>query len=93
MATVVSAARSHRSKEVRRHTLIYLGLAPFLVLAVFPILWMAITAIKLDSDLFLVVAIPFWFSQAPTCKNFVFLFHSTSYGDWFVNTMVISFWV
>jgi multiple sugar transport system permease protein len=93
MATVVVAPRSHRSKELRRHALIYLGLAPFLVLAVFPILWMAITAIKQDSDLYLVDAIPFWFRQAPTWKNFDFLFHSTSYGDWIVNTMVISFWV
>jgi len=93
MATAVVVPRSHRAKEVRRHTLIYLGLSPFLVLAVFPILWMAITAIKQDSDLYLVDAVPFWFRQAPTWKNFDFLFHSTSYGDWIVNTMVISFWV
>jgi len=93
MATVVVAPRSHKSKELRRHTLIYLGLTPFLVLAVFPILWMAITAIKQDADLYLVDAVPFWFRQAPTWKNFDFLFHSTSYGDWIVNTMVISFWV
>jgi len=93
MATVVAAPRSHRSKELRRHTLIYLGLTPFLVLAVFPILWMAITAIKQDADLYLVDAVPFWFLQAPTWKNFDFLFHNTSYGDWIVNTMVISFWV
>ena len=93
MATVVAAPRSHRSKELRRHTLIYLGLTPFLVLAVFPILWMAITAIKQDADLYLVDAVPFWFRQAPTWKNFDFLFHNTSYGDWIVNTMLISFWV
>ena len=93
MATVVVAPRSHKSKELRRHTLIYLGLTPFLVLAVFPILWMAITAIKQDADLYLIDAVPFWFRQAPTWKNFDFLFHNTSYGDWIVNTMVISFWV
>ena len=93
MATVVLAPRSHKSKELRRHTLIYLGLTPFLVLAVFTILWMAITAIKQDADLYLVDAVPFWFRQAPTWKNFDFLFHNTSYGDWIVNTMVISFWV
>jgi multiple sugar transport system permease protein len=93
MATVVVAPRSHKSKELRRHTLIYLGLTPFLVLAVFPILWMAITAIKQDADLYLVDAAPFWFRQAPTWKNFDFLFHNTSYGDWIVNTMLISFWV
>jgi len=93
MSSVAEAPRSHRAREVRRHTLIYLGLAPFLVLAVFPILWMGITAIKQDADLYLVDAIPFWFREAPTWKNFDFLFHNTSYGDWIVNTMAISFWV
>ena len=93
MSSVAVTPRSHRAREVRRHTLIYLGLAPFLVLAVFPILWMGITAIKQDADLYLVDAIPFWFREAPTWKNFDFLFHNTSYGDWIVNTMAISFWV
>jgi multiple sugar transport system permease protein len=98
MATVAipspsGRARSPRHREIRRHVLIYLGLAPFLILAVFPIFWMAITAIKQDADLYLVDAIPFWFRQAPTWKNFDFLFHNTSYGAWIVNTMLISFWV
>jgi multiple sugar transport system permease protein len=94
MATIaVQAPRSARAKAVRRHALVYLGLMPFLVIAVFPIFWMAITAIKQDADLYLVDAVPFWFRQAPTWKNFDFLFNSTSYGDWIVNTMLISFWV
>jgi multiple sugar transport system permease protein len=93
MASVVTVARTHRANEIRRHALIYLGLSPFLVLAVFPIFWMAITAIKQDADLYLVDAVPFWFRQPPTWKNFEFLFHNTSYGDWIVNTMLISFWV
>jgi multiple sugar transport system permease protein len=94
MATVaIQAPRSHRSREIRRHVLIYLGLLPFLVIAVFPIFWMAITAIKQDADLYLMDAVPFWFRQAPTWKNFDFLFYSTSYGAWIINTMSISFWV
>jgi multiple sugar transport system permease protein len=94
MATVAAQApRSHRSREVRRHLLIYLGLLPFIVIAVFPIFWMAITAIKQDADLYLMDAVPFWFRQPPTWKNFDFLFNSTSYGAWIVNTMSISFWV
>jgi multiple sugar transport system permease protein len=94
MATVaVQAPRSHRSREVRRHLLIYLGLLPFIVIAVFPIFWMAITAIKQDADLYLMDAVPFWFRQPPTWKNFDFLFYNTSYGAWIINTMSISFWV
>jgi multiple sugar transport system permease protein len=93
MAAVVGLPRSARARAIRRHVLIYLGLVPFLIIAVFPIFWMAITAIKQDADLYLVDAAPFWFRQAPTWKNFDFLFHSTSYGAWIVNTMSISFWV
>jgi multiple sugar transport system permease protein len=37
--------------------------------------------------------IPFWFNLPPTLKNFVFLFRNTSYPDWIVNTMLVSFWV
>jgi multiple sugar transport system permease protein len=97
MATMVMRAgrppRTHRAKEVRRHVLIYLGLLPFLVIAVFPLLWMAVTAIKQDADLYLQGASPFWFHLPPTWRNFDLLFHQTSYGDWIVNTMAIAFWV
>jgi multiple sugar transport system permease protein len=98
MATVVTAApsrpaRTERQRATRRHLLIYLGLTPFLVIAVFPLFWMAITAIKQESDLYRMDIVPFWFHLPPTWKNFDFLFHHTSYGDWIVNTMAIAFWV
>lgn len=94
MATVaLRAPRTHRQKEIRRHVLVYLGLIPFLVIAVFPIFWMAITAIKQDSDLYLMGANPFWFHLPPTWKNFDILFRQTSYGDWIVNTIAVAFWV
>jgi multiple sugar transport system permease protein len=87
------APRSARSRSVRRHVLIYLGLVPFMIIAVGPVIWMFITAIKQDADLYLVGAIPFWFNLPPTWKNFDFLFNNTFYRDWIVNTMAISFWV
>jgi multiple sugar transport system permease protein len=94
MASVAMAIpRSDRAKEIRRHALIYLGLVPFLILAVFPVLWMAITAIKQEPDLYRMDVVPFWFHLPPTGKNFDLLFHRTSYGAWIVNTMSISFWV
>jgi multiple sugar transport system permease protein len=85
--------RSHRTKELRRHGLIYLGLIPFLAIAVFPIFWMAVTAVKQESDLYRMDVVPFWFHLPPTWKHFDFLFHHTSFGDWMVNTASISFWV
>jgi multiple sugar transport system permease protein len=93
MATAVVLPRSQRSKEIRRHLLTYVGLIPFLILAVFPIFWMLITALKQEPDLYRMDIVPFWFHLPPTLKNFTFLFQRTSYGDWIVNTMAISFWV
>ena len=90
---MVTVPRSRRAKEVRRHVLIYLGLVPFLILAVFPILWMAVTALKQEPDLYRMDTVPFWFHLPPTLKNFNLLFYRTSYGAWIVNTMSISFWV
>ena len=84
---------SRRGRAVRRHVVIYLGLLPFLVLAVFPIFWMVITALKQDPDLYRMDVVPFWFHLPPTWHNFDFLFRNTSYRDWIVNTMAISFWV
>jgi multiple sugar transport system permease protein len=89
----VAVPRSRRSKEIQRHTLIFLGLAPFLILAVFPIFWMVVTALKQESDLYRMDVVPFWFHLPPTWKHFEFLFHRTSYVDWIINTMAISFWV
>src|SRR3989442_782556 len=75
----MAAPRTARQKEVRRHLLVYAGLTPFLVIAVFPIYWME--------------NIPFWFNMAPTLKNFNILFYQTNYGSWIVNTMMIATWV
>jgi multiple sugar transport system permease protein len=89
----VAVPRSHRSKEIRRHVVIYLGLIPFLIITVFPVFWMAITALKQEADLYRMDVVPFWFNLPPTWKNFDVLFNRTFYKDWIVNTMAISVWV
>jgi len=89
----MAAPMTARQKDVRRHLLIYAGLVPFLLIAVFPIYWMLITAFKQEPDLYRMENIPFWFNMAPTLKNFNILFYQTNYGSWIVNTMTISAWV
>ena len=89
----MARARTAREKDVRRHVLIYAGLAPFLFIAVFPIYWMVITAFKQEPDLYVMGNIPFWFNLPPTLKNFYTLFYLTNYGSWIVNTMTIAAWV
>jgi len=87
------APQTQREKAVRRNLWIYAGLTPFVIITVFPIYWMVITAFKQDPDLYRMDHIPFWFNMAPTLKHFQTLFYQTNYGAWIVNTMVIAAWV
>ena len=77
-------------REIRRHLLIYAGLAPFVVIALFPVFWMAITAFKEDADLYRMDQVPFWFHLPPTLKNFRILFSHTYFSTWLVNTVLLS---
>ncbi len=90
---VAAAVRRLQVRALRRHLLVYAGLAPFLLIAVFPVYWMAITAFKSDSDLVNPTVFPFWFHQPATLQHFTYLFQHTYYGSWLYNTMAIAFWV
>ncbi len=89
----MAAPRTHRQKEIRRHLWIYGALTPYVVIAVFPVYWMVITAFKQDSDLYRMDQFPLWFHLAPTLKHFTYLFTNTNFGAWIINTMTISAWV
>jgi multiple sugar transport system permease protein len=92
-ARLMAPPMTQRRKSTRRHLLIYAALTPYVVIAVFPIYWMAITAFKQDPDLYRMENFPFWFNLAPTLRNFKILFYQTNYGSWIWNTFTISAWV
>jgi multiple sugar transport system permease protein len=87
------ATRTQRQKEIRRHIWIYAAITPYVIIAIFPIYWMALTALKQDPDLYRMDQFPLWFHLPPTLKHFTYLFYSTNYGAWIVNTMSIAVWV
>jgi multiple sugar transport system permease protein len=93
MARAMAPPMTQRRKEIRRHVMIYAALAPYVLIAVFPIYWMVITAFKQDPDLYRMENIPFWFNLPPTLRNFDILFYQTNYGAWLWNTFAISVWV
>ena len=78
-----------RRRPIVRHLVIYLALAPFLVIALFPVVWMAITAFKHERDLY-TMGVSFWFYESPTLKHFRLLFTQTWFGRWMVNTAKVS---
>jgi len=74
----------------RRVVTLYLPLAVFVVVLLFPFYWMAITSLKpnlemTDYDTFS----PFWVVE-PTLAHFRYLLFETSYPGWLVNTTLIA---
>jgi ABC-type glycerol-3-phosphate transport system permease component len=80
-----------RQRRLVGHLLIYSGLAPFLVIALFRVLSMVINAIKDEQDLYR-MRFPLWFHPPPTQKHFHLLFTQTWFGTWVVNTTAVSLW-
>jgi multiple sugar transport system permease protein len=79
------------NRRIRQSIYTYVGLAFFLVIALFPIYWMVITAFKQDRDLINTSTIPFWFGEKPTLGHFSYLFNHTIFTTWLANTALISF--
>jgi multiple sugar transport system permease protein len=74
----------------RRIVTLYLPLAVFVFVLLFPFYWMAITAIKPDDQLTDYAHYsPFWVVQ-PTLDHIRYLLFETSYLPWLWNTVVIS---
>jgi multiple sugar transport system permease protein len=85
-----AAVRRRQTRELRRRLLALAGLLPFFAIALFPIVWMAVTAFKTDYDLVNPAVSPFWFHQPPTLQHFAYLFRHTYFGNWVYNTAVIA---
>ncbi len=83
-------ARAVNWRRVRGRVVLYVGLAFFLLFALFPIAWMAITAFKTNSDLYNLDNLPFWFAERPTLEHVRYLFEETLYRTWIMNSLVIA---
>ena len=81
--------RAERHRRTIRRLGVYAGLTPFLLIALFPVVWMAITAFKHEQDLYS-MRFPLWFHQPPTLKHFRLLFTQTWFGTWMINTAAVS---
>jgi multiple sugar transport system permease protein len=93
LATPGPIRGNRQFREIGRHLLIYAGLAPFLLFALFPVLWMVITAFKEEADLYRRDVVPFLFHLPPTLKNFRILFAHTYFGTWLLNSVLLSIFV
>ncbi len=74
----------------RRVVTIYLPLAIFVIVLLFPFYWMTITSIKPNEEMTSYdTSSPFWVVH-PTLQNIRYLLLETSYPGWLLNTMIIS---
>src|SRR5262249_42832626 len=77
-------------RSLCRQFLVYAGLTPFVVIALFPVYWMAITAFKQDADLYRVGGAPFWFHLPPTLDHFGRLIDSAYFVPQLINSLLLS---
>lgn len=94
---VQAGATSYPNRERRRRLIkyfwTYVGLAPFLIIAAFPAYWMFITTFKQDEDLYRPNNNPLWFNLPMTFQHVSYLFTSTDFVRWGLNSLVISVFV
>ncbi|HEY2862657.1 MAG TPA: carbohydrate ABC transporter permease [Casimicrobiaceae bacterium] len=73
----------------RRIVTVYLPLAAFVVVLLFPFYWMTITALKPNEELLSREGNPFWVIH-PTLDHIKKLLFDTSYPEWLWNTVLIT---
>ena len=73
----------------RRVVTLYIPLAIFLFVLLFPFYWMGITSFKPNNELVTRSGNPFWIVQ-PTLAHFEKLLFNTQYPAWMWNTVIIS---
>jgi multiple sugar transport system permease protein len=85
-----SEGMSYLDSRLRRFVTIYLPLAVFVFVLLFPFYWMAITSVKPNHQLTDYNNYsPFWVVD-PTLRHIQYLLFETSYPNWFWNTILIS---
>ena len=89
--TVETPAEGMRYLESvpRRVVTLYLPLAVFLFVLLFPFYWMVTTSIKPNAELLSREGNPFWVA-APTLEHFKHLIFETPYPEWMWNTVIVS---
>jgi len=73
----------------RRVVTVYIPLALFLIVLLFPFYWMVITTFKPNEELYDLHHNPFWVIH-PTLDHIKKLLFQTHFPDWFLTTMIVS---
>ncbi len=73
----------------RRWVTIYIPVAIFVFVLLFPFYWMVMTSFKSNAELLDSETNPFWLLK-PTLSHFYYLLVETQYPQWLFNTMIVA---
>src|SRR5688500_6199367 len=79
-----------RARRRWRTLVLYGGVTPFVLFALFPFYYMIVTSLQGDPELYDRDAVPFWIGQGATLKHSRFLLLETLFPRWFLNTLFVS---
>lgn len=74
----------------RRALVVYTTSVPFVVFALFPFVWMLITSLKTNNELYDLAQNPFLVRQGITWEHYRFLFERTAFPLWLRNSAVVA---
>jgi multiple sugar transport system permease protein len=80
---------SVRLRNATKTFWVYLGLAFFIIILLFPFYWMLITSIKPDAELYDLSQPPLLLHK-PTLQHYVFLFKNTRFLLWLKNSLLVA---
>lgn len=80
---------SKRSQRLVKSITVYLGLAFFVIIMLFPFYWMLITSVKPDSELYSKTQPPLIVLK-PTLQHYIYLFKNTPFSIWLRNSLMVS---
>lgn len=73
-----------------RRLLISGGFLPFLVFALFPFYWMAVTSLKSNQEIYTAQQIPLLVRQGMTLEHYRYVLRETLFGQWMLNSLIVS---
>jgi len=89
-ASTAAPETMHWDSRARRMVVLWIPLACFLLILLFPFYWMTVTAFKPDAELYdFATHNPFWITS-PTLQHIRKLLFETAYPQWLMTTMLVS---
>ncbi|HEV8308974.1 MAG TPA: carbohydrate ABC transporter permease [Methylomirabilota bacterium] len=79
-----------RRRPLLAKVLMHVGLAPFLLFALFPFYHMTLTSLKTDRELYDRAAVPLVIRQGPTLEHYQKLIWETAFMTWTKNSLMVT---